>query len=63
MIFNQKDSRSQKQKDETAGHFGISTNKIKRLSKKYKMEMFSSRLRGRKAYVVEQKSREFFVQR
>ena len=34
-------------------------NEIKKLSKKYNIEMFSSHVRGGKAYVNEQKIREF----
>ena len=34
-------------------------NEIKKLNKKYNIEMFSGRVRGKKAYVAEQKIREF----
>ena len=34
-------------------------NEIKRLNEKYNVEMFTSRVRGGKAYTVEQKIREF----
>ena len=34
-------------------------NQIKRLNEKYNVEMFSSRMRGGKAYAAEQKIREF----
>ena len=34
-------------------------NEIKKLNQKYNVEMFSSRVRGGKAYAVEQKFREF----
>ena len=34
-------------------------NEIKKLSKKYNIEMFSSHVRGGKAYANEQKIREF----
>ena len=34
-------------------------NEIKRLNEKYNVEMFSSRVRGGKAYAAEQKTREF----
>ena len=34
-------------------------NEIKKIDKKYNVEMFSSRVRGGKAYAAEQKVREF----
>ena len=34
-------------------------NEIKKLNKKYDVEMFSTRLRGGKAFAAEQKIREF----
>ena len=34
-------------------------NEIKRLNKKYNVEMFSTKLRGGKAFAAEQKIREF----
>ena len=34
-------------------------NKIKNLNKKYNVEMFSTRVRGGKAFAAEQKIREF----
>ena len=37
---------------------GFQQNEIKRLNKKYNVEMFSLRVRGGKAYAAEQKIRE-----
>ena len=37
----------------------IAQNKIKILNKKYNVEMFSSCIRGGKAYAAEQKIKEF----
>ena len=38
---------------------GFQQNKIKKINQKYNVEMFSSKYRGGKAYVAEQKIREF----
>ena len=36
-------------------------NKIKKINKKYNVEMFSSRTRGGKAFAAEQKIRDFKI--
>ena len=60
MIFNQKGSRLQKN-ERMRLHVDLEfqQNQIKRLNEKYNVEMFSSRMRGGKAYAAEQKIREF----
>ena len=48
-----------KLKDETSNGFGNCTKQDQNTHKKYNVEMFSSCIRGGKAYAAEQKIKEF----
>ena len=52
-------SGCKKRKDETTDQLEIQQNEMKRLNEKFNVEIFSSHVRGGKAYVAEQKIIEF----
>ena len=51
--------RNQKEKMRLQVDLGFQQNEIKKLNQKYNVEMFSTKIRGGKAFAAEQKIREF----
>ena len=51
--------RNQKEKMRLPVDLEFQQNEIKKLNQKYKVEMFSTKIRGGKAFAAEQKIREF----
>ena len=51
--------RDQKQEMRLQNDLEFSQNEIKKLNKKYNVDVFSTKLRGGKAFAAEQKIREF----
>ena len=51
--------RNQKEKMRLQVDLEFQQNEIKKLNQKYKVEMFSTKIRGGKAFAAEQKIREF----
>ena len=51
--------RDQKQEMRLQTDLEFLQNEIKKLNKKYSVDMFSSKLRGGKAFAIEQKIKEF----
>ena len=57
--FYEEVSQKRKEKMRLQTDLEFQQNEIKNLNKKYNVEMFSTRIRGGKAFAAEQKIREF----
>ena len=58
-LFYEEVNHKRKEKMRLQTDLEFQQNEIKKLNKKYNVEMFSTRVRGRKAFAAEQKIREF----
>ena len=58
-LFYEEVNHKRKEKMRLQTDFEFQQNEIKKLNKKYNVEMFSTRVKGGKAFAAEQKIREF----